>query len=182
LIILIFLLIRNYTKLHISDSVIDLLTTIIGWSLGLILLTSIAEIFSVLYSSTEHAASLKYSMFGHNGINIYVPWFWGIMGSMLVCFVAILSPKVRKSYHLWLPVVCVVVFLAIMLEKPMLLVFPAFSPSPFGEYTEYHPTLIEYLNVLLVWAVAFIFLTLIVKGAVGILTGEVRYDKASASK
>jgi len=77
--------------------------------------------------------------------------------------------------------VCFVVFAAILLEKPMILVFPAFSPSPLGEYTEYHVTLIEFFNVLLVWALGFLFLTLILKGAIGILTGEVRHDKSSAS-
>ncbi|PIV24593.1 MAG: hypothetical protein COS39_00675 [Hydrogenophilales bacterium CG03_land_8_20_14_0_80_62_28] len=181
LVILLFLLIRKNTKLEISDSVINLMTTIIGWSLGIILLVLAAEYFTALYSNTEHAASLNYSMFGHNGLNLYAPWFWGTVGSIVGCFVAILIPKVRKSYDRWLPVVCVVVFMTILVEKPMMLVFPAFSPSPLGEYTEYHPTLIEYFNVLFTWAIGLISLTLLVKGAVGILTGEVRYHKPITS-
>jgi molybdopterin-containing oxidoreductase family membrane subunit len=165
----------------INDSVIDLLTTIIAWSLGIIILVFAAEIFTLLYPSTEHADSLKYSMFGHNGLNMYVPWFWVTMVAISGSFVALLFRKVRSSYHLFLPVVCVVVFMAILIEKPMILVFPAFSPSPLGEYAEYHITLIEFFNVLLVWALGFLFLTLILKGAIGILTGELRYDKSSAS-
>jgi molybdopterin-containing oxidoreductase family membrane subunit len=70
----------------------------------------------------------------------------------------------------------------VLVEKPMVLVFPAFSPSPLGEYTEYHVTLIEFFNVLFVWALAFLWLTLIVKGAIGILTGEVRYYKSPRHK
>ena len=182
LVVLLFLLIRKHTKVHINDSVIDLMTTIIGWSLGIILLVFASEYFTGLFSNTEHAASLNYSMFGHNGLNMYVPWFWGIVGSIFVCFVAILTPFIRKSYDRWLPVVCVVIFLAILLEKPMMLVFPAFSPSPLGEYTEYHPTFIEYFNVLFTWAIGFISLTLLIKGAVGILSGEVKYHKPIATK
>jgi len=181
LIVLIFLLARKHTRLVINDSVIDLLTTIIAWSLGIIILVFAAEIFTLLYPSTEHADSLKYSMFGHNGLNMYVPWFWVTMVAISGSFVALLFRKVRSSYHLFLPVVCVVVFMAILIEKPMILVFPAFSPSPLGEYAEYHITLIEFFNVLLVWALGFLFLTLILKGAIGILTGELRYDKSSAS-
>ena len=182
LVVLLFLLIRKNTKLQINDSVIDLMTTIIGWSLGIILLVFAAEYFTALFSNTEHAASLNYSMFGHNGLNLYVPWFWGIVGSIFACFVAILTPYIRKSYDLWLPVVCVVIFMSILLEKPMMLVFPAFSPSPLGEYTEYHPTLIEYFNVLFTWAIGFISLTLLIKGAVGILTGDVKFHKPIASE
>jgi molybdopterin-containing oxidoreductase family membrane subunit len=182
LIVLIFLLTRKFTKLEITDSVIDLLTTIIAWSLGIIILVFVAEIFTLLYPSTEHADSLKYSMLGHNGLNMYVPWFWVTMVALLGSFVALLFRKVRRSYHLLLPLVCSVVFMAILLEKPMILVFPAFSPTPLGEYVEYHVTLIEFVNVLFVWAVGFLSLTLTVKGAIGILTGEVRYDKSPASQ
>lgn len=181
LIVLIFLLARKFTRLVINDSVIDLLTTIIAWSLGIIILVFAAEIFTLLYPSTEHADSLRYSMFGQNGLNMYVPWFWVTMVTLIGSFVALLFRKVRRSYDLLLPLVCIVVFMAILVEKPMILVFPAFSPSPLGEYTEYHVTLIEFFNVLFVWAIGFLSLTLIVKGAIGVLTGEVRYDKSSAS-
>ncbi len=182
LVVLLFLLIRTHTKVQISDSVIDLMTTIIGWSLGIILLVFASEYFTALYSNTEHAASLNYTMFGHNGLNQYIPWFWGVVGSIFAGFVAILIPNIRKSYDRWLPVVCVVIFMSILLEKPMMLVFPAFSPSPLGEYMEYHPTLIEYFNVLFTWALGFISLTLLIKGAVGILTGDVRYHKPLVSE
>ena len=182
LVVVLFLLIRKHTKVQINDSVIDLMTTIIGWSLGIILLVFSSEYFTALYSNTEHASSLNFTMFGHNGLNQYVPWFWGVVGSIFVCFVAILIPNIRRSYDRWLPVLCFVIFMSILLEKPMMLVFPAFSPSPLGEYTEYHPTLIEYFNVLFTWALGFISLTLLTKGAVGILTGDVRYRKAMASE
>ena len=181
LIVLIFLFIRKHTKLEINDSVIDLMTTIIAWSLGILMLVFAAEIFTLLYPGTGHADSLKYIMFGHDGLNMYVPWFWGVILALVGSFVALLFSKVRHSYDRLLPLVCFMVFVAILTEKPMVLVFPAFSPTPLGEYAEYHVTLIELCNVLFVWAVGFLSLTLILKGAIGILTGEVRHDKSSAS-
>ena len=181
LIIMIFLLIRKLTQFQISDSVIDLLTTMIIWSLGILMLVLSAEFFTALYPGAEHAESLHYAMFGHNGLNAYVPWFWGIMISIVACFFLLLVPKIRKGYNFWLPLLCAVVFLVILIEKPMFLVFPAFSPSPMGEYTVYHPTLIEYMNIMHVWAVGFITLTLITKGAIGVLTGKVKYNESSAS-
>ena len=181
LVVLIFLLTRKHTRLEIGDPVIDLMTTIIAWSLGILMLVFAAEFFTLLYPSTEHADSLKYNMFGHNGLNMYVPWFWGVMVALLGSFIALLFSKVRHSYDRLLPLVCFVVFFAILIEKPMILVFPAFSPTPLGEYAEYHVTLIEFFNVLFVWALGFLFLTLILKGAIGILTGEVRHEKSSSS-
>jgi molybdopterin-containing oxidoreductase family membrane subunit len=181
LITILFLIIRKTTKLVIGNPVIDLMTTIIAWSLGLLMLIIIAEMFTVLYSGTDHAASMKFSMFGHNGLNMFVPWFWGIMVALVGSFIALMFRKVRESYDLWLPMVSVVVFMAILLEKPMILVEPAFSPSPLGEYTNYHITLVEFFNVLFVWAIGFLLLTLMLKGAIGILTGEVKHDKSSAS-
>lgn len=180
LVVLIFLLARKYTNLEIGNPVIDLMTDIIAWSLGILMLVFAAEFFTLLYPSTEHADSLIYNMFGHKGINMYVPWFWGTVGALLLSFIALLFSKVRHSYDRLLPLVCFVVFFAILIEKPMILIFPSFSPSPLGEYTEYHVTLIEFFNVLFVWALGFLFLTLILKGAIGILTGEVRYEKPSS--
>ena len=180
LVVVIFLLARKYSNLEIGNPAIDLMTDIIAWSLGILMLVLAAETFTLLYPSTEHADSLVFNMFGHNGLNHYVPWFWGVIIALVVSFIALLFRKVRHSYDRWLPLVCFVVFFAILIEKPMILVFPSFSPSPLGEYTVYHVTLVEFFNVLFVWAIGFMSLTLILKGAIGILTGQVRHHSAPA--
>jgi len=181
LVVLIFLLARKFTDLEIGNPAIDLMTDIIAWSLGILMLVFASEFFTLLYPSAEHANSLVYNMFGHNGLNHYVPWFWGTIIALASCFVALLFRRIRHSYHRWLPLVCFVVFFAVLIEKPMILIFPSFSPSPLGEYTEYHVTLVELFNVLFVWALGFFWLTVILKGAIGILTGEVRHHSALAA-
>ncbi len=177
IIVVIFLIIRKFTKLKIDDSAIDLLTQIIIWSLGLMLLVFTSETFAVLYPSTEHGASLKFTMFGHNGLNTYVPWYWIIMGSFVGTFFALLFPKVRKSYDRYLPLICVIVAVAVLVEKPMMLMFPSFSPTPLGEYTVYFPTFIEMANILAVWAFCFMTLTLTLKAATGILVGDIAFSR-----
>lgn len=177
LVIISFLVIRKYTRLKIADSVINLLTQMVIWSLLIMLLVFISEAFAVLYPGTEHAGSLKFSMFGHNGINDYVPWYWLTMASFVVSFFALLFPKVRKSYDLWLPIICFVVAFFILVEKPMILMFPAFSPSPMGEYVVYHPTFIEMANILAVWAFCCMTLTLTLKAATGVLLGDIAFSK-----
>ncbi len=174
LIIIIFLLIRKYTRLQIDDAVFDLFSQIIAWSLGILILVLASEFFTELYSSTHHAASLTFNMFGHHGIYEYVPFFWITMLSIIGSFVLLLFPKIRKSYNRFLPAICAVVFLTVLVEKPIILVFPAFNPTPLGEYTQYVPTFVEFFNMLFVWAAGFMGITLLLKGAIGILTGEVR--------
>ncbi|XOF33237.1 MAG: NrfD/PsrC family molybdoenzyme membrane anchor subunit [Candidatus Electrothrix sp. YB6] len=179
LVIMLFLLIRKFSKLHIADSVIDFFSQVIVWSLGIIILVFASEFFTELYPGTHHAASLEYMMHGHHGLDAYSPWFRMTMALIVLPFLMLLNTTIRKSYNSLLPVLCLVVFLIILIEKPAVLVFPAFSPTPLGEYAVYHPTLVEIFNVLFIWATGFIMLTLLTKGAIGVLTGEVRDPKTA---
>jgi Ni/Fe-hydrogenase subunit HybB-like protein len=179
LIILIFLIIRNNTKFWIQDAAIQLLATIITWCLGIALFLSLSEVVVELYARTEHADGLYYLMFGLNGLTRLVPWYWGSLAAMLIAFGMFLTPSIRTNPKL-LPVACVLAFSGIWVEKGMGLVVPGFIPSPIGEVTEYFPTFIEIMMSIGLWALGFFILTILLKGAIGILLGEISYGGASA--
>ena len=179
LIILIFQIIRKNTKLWIQDEAINLLSMIITWCLGIALFLTLSEVVIELYPRTEHADGLYYLMFGMHGLTRLVPWFWGSLVAMLVAFVMFLTPSIRTSPK-WLPVACVLAFGGIWVEKGMGLVVPGFIPSPIGEVTEYYPTMIEIMTTIGLWAMGFFILTILLKGAIGILLGEIRYGRAAA--
>ncbi|MES9937601.1 MAG: hypothetical protein ABW153_14240, partial [Sedimenticola sp.] len=80
-----------------------------------------------------------------------------------------------------LPFLCVGVFVGIWIEKGMGLMLPGVIPSPIGEFTEYTPSHIELMVVIGVWAIGFFILTVLVKGAVGVLLGDVRYGESGAA-
>ena len=174
LIIIVFTIIRNNTKLWIKDEAIDLLSQIVVWCLGIALFLTLSEVVTELYHPTEHSLGLRYLMFGHNGLNALVPWFWVSLIALVVSFVMLLRPSIRKNYKV-LPIVCVITFLGIWVEKGMGLIIPGSIPSPIGEFTQYSPTAIEIMNCLGNWAIGFFILTLLLKGAVGVLLGDVRY-------
>lgn len=178
LIILIFLSIRNNTQFFIHDDVIDLLSQIIIWALGILLLLIASEIVTELYAQTEHADTLIFTMFGRHGLSQYVPWFWATRAVIIATFIMLLFPKIRKSYNRFLPVVCGLVFLVILLEKPVVLVLPAFIPTPLGEYVEYQSTFIEIFNVMCIWSLGAFVGTLLIKGTIGILLGKVKHPDA----
>ncbi len=176
LIILIFQITRRVTKLWIEDEAINLLATIVTWCLGLALFLSLSEIVIELYARTEHANGLYYLMFGLNGLTRLVPWFWGSLFAMLLAFAMFLTPGIRSNQGL-LSIACVLAFGGIWVEKGMGLIVPGFIPSPIGEVTEYFPTLIEVMMTIGLWAMGFLLLTFLFKGAIGVMLGDIRYRK-----
>lgn len=181
LIILAFLIIRKNTRMWIQDEAINLLSTIITWCLGIALFLTMSEIVVELYARTEHANGLYYLMFGLHGLTSLVPWFWSSLIFMIAGFVMFLVPGIRTNYKL-LPIACVLAFTGIWIEKGMGLIVPGFVPTPIGEVTEYYPTLIEVLVTIGNWAAGFFILTILLKGAIGILLGEVKYKSEAAAK
>lgn len=181
LIILIFLFIRKNTPLRIDDSAIDTLSTIVTYCLGMALFLTLSEVVTELYANTEHALGLQYLMFGVHGLNDLVPWFWSSLLASVAAFLMLLSPRIRKNYRL-LPIACVLAFFGIWTEKGMGLLVPGFIPSPIGEFTQYFPTTLEILVTLGNWAVGFLILTILLKGAIGILLEEFRYDQRGSAE
>ena len=173
LIVIVFLVIRNNTRFWIEDSAIQLLATIVTWCLGIALFLTLSEIVVEFYARTEHANGLYYLMFGLHGLTRLVPWFWAAVVLMAAAFVLLLMPSVRRDMNK-LPFVCAMAFAGIWIEKGMGLIVPGFIPSPIGEVTEYFPSFVEWLMVLGIWAFGFFVLTILLKGAIGILLGDIR--------
>ncbi len=180
LIIIVFLIIRNTTKFWIDDSAIKLLTTIVTWCLGIALFLTLSEIVIELYARTEHANGLYYLMFGLHGLTGLVPWFWSAVVLMVTSFILFLIPAVRNNMKL-LPIVCAMAFSGIWIEKGMGLIVPGFIPTPIGEVTEYFPTFVEWLMTFGIWAFGFFILTILLKGAIGILLGDIKFGGQAAT-
>ena len=159
LIIVVFTIVRNNTKFWIKDEAFDLLSQIIVWCLGIALFLTLSEVVTEFY---------------HPGLNALVPWFWFSMAAMIGSFILLLIPSIRRDPGK-LPYICAVLFLGIWVEKGMGLLIPGSIPTPIGEFTQYSPTFIEIVNCLGNWAIGFIVLTLLLKGAIGVLLGEVKY-------
>ena len=179
LIIIAFLIIRNNTKMWIDDSAIKLLATIVTWCLGIAIFLTMSEIVIEFYARTEHADGLYYLMFGLHGLTALVPWFWSSVVLMIGAFALFLMPSFRNDMKR-LPIACAMAFAGIWIEKGMGLIVPGFIPSPIGEVTEYYPSFVEVLMTLGIWAFGFFILTILLKGAIGILMGEIRFGASTA--
>lgn len=178
LIVLIFLVVRARTRLWVDNSAIDALATIVTYCLGMSLFLSLSEVVTELYANTEHALGLQYLMFGMHGFTDLVPWFWGSLVASIAAFVILLVPAWRSDYRL-LALACGLAFAGIWVEKGMGLLVPGFIPTPIGEFTQYLPTTLEIVVTLGNWALGFLVLTVLLKGAIGILLGDVAYNAAA---
>jgi Ni/Fe-hydrogenase subunit HybB-like protein len=177
LIILIFLIIRNRTRFWIENDAIDMLSQIITYCLGVALFLAFSEVVTELYHDTEHSMGLKFLMFGAHGIDDLVPWYWGSLAANLTAFAILLTPRLRKDYRV-LPIACLLAFGGIWAEKGMGLLIPGYIPSPIGEFSRYVPTTLEILVTLGNWALGFFILTILLKGAIGVLLGDIKYGGA----
>ena len=69
----------------------------------------------------------------------------------------------------------------VYIEKGMGLIIPGFVPGALGEIYEYVPTFIEKSITIGVWALGALIYTLLLKIAIPIYTGEIRFYKDKPS-
>jgi Ni/Fe-hydrogenase subunit HybB-like protein len=165
--------IRSQTSYEIKDGAFAKLAmiTTVAAQINLVMLGS--EIFYKFYFPTHHAINAKYLFFGIDGYNALVPWVWTAITLNVVATGILMIHPLRRSFR-WLIPSCIVLFVAIWIEKGMGLVIPGFIPSPLGEIVEYVPSWIEFAVTLAIWALGFFVLTILVRVALPIELGEAR--------
>ena len=171
LIIILFQIVRRYTKFHVKDQALFTLAEIVAVAMSINLFLAGAEFFKELYSDTHHLSPLKYLYAGLHGKGNLVPWVWTAMAFNLIAYVIFLIPKTRKSF-VTLNLGAVLIIGGIWIEKGMGLIVPGFIPSPLGRVWEYVPTKVEVLVSMGIWAIGLLVLTLLLKIIIPIETGE----------
>lgn len=158
-----------------------MLSQIVVWCLGIALFLLLSEVVTELYPSTEESFQLKYALFGMFGLTKLVPWSWASFVMMIGSFVLLLIPRVRNNYTI-LPIICVSLFIGIWIDKGYVLTVAGMIPSPLGEFSEYTPTWIEIFIVAGNWAIGFIIFTILAKGTVGVMLGDVIHPSAAGKE
>ncbi|MBM3302261.1 MAG: polysulfide reductase NrfD, partial [Deltaproteobacteria bacterium] len=169
--ILIFQLVRRYTRFHVKDEALHKLAEIIAVAMAINLFLAGAEFYKELYSATHHLSPLQYLYGGLHGKGNLVPFVWTAMVFNVAAFVIFLIPATRKNFAT-LNLGAVLIVVGIWIEKGIGLIIPGFIPSPLGQVWEYVPTRLEVLVTLGIWAIGLLILTSILKIVVAIETGE----------
>jgi len=172
--IIIFLIVRKVSKVEIDNKAIFKIAELVAYAMGINLFLLAAEFFKEFYSGSIHLAPMKYLYFGLHGHNGLVPWMWAAMIFNITAFFLFLSPKTRENMFT-LIIACVLIIIGVYIEKGMGLTVPGFVPGTLGEIYEYTPTFIEKAVTVGVWATGALIYTLLLKFAIPVYTGELRF-------
>ena len=171
---LIFQIVRKVSKIEIDNKAIFKIAELVAYAMGINLFLLAAEFFKEFYSGSIHLAPMKYLYFGLHGHNALVPWMWAAMFFNVTAFFLFLSPRTRENF-LTLNIACVLIIVGVYIEKGMGLSIPGFVPGTLGEIYEYTPTFLEKAITVGVWATGAMIYTLLMKFAIPIYTGELRF-------
>jgi len=176
---IIFQIVRKVSKIEIDNKAIFKIAELVAYAMGINLFLLAAEFFKEFYSGSIHLAPMKYLYFGLHGHNALVPWMWAAMIFNITAFFLFLRPQTRENM-MTLNIACTLIIIGVYIEKGMGLTIPGFVPGTLGEIYEYAPTFIEKAVTVGVWATGALVYTLLMKFAIPIYTGELKfYSKES---
>lgn len=117
-----------------------------------------------------------YLFFGIGDKTALVPWIWTAISMNVFATIILTFHKFRKN-HAILYIACIMLFVAIWIEKGFGLIVPGFIPGQWGKIVEYTPTLIEVGVTIGIWSLGAFIFTILSKVAIGIELGNLRYKK-----
>ncbi len=170
--IIVFSLIRKNSVFKISDDTIHKLSLILMFAAYANLIMLFSEIFKEFYWSSEHSAHARYLYFGLDGHHAVTPFIWSAVVSNVLATVLISFRSLRENHAVLVPA-CLVLFIAIWVEKGLGLVIPGFIPSSLGEIVEYLPTWVETLVTVGIIGFGLFILTALLKVFIHVETGAI---------
>lgn len=173
--IILFQLIRRRSDVEIDDRAIFKIAELIAYAMGINLFLLGAEAFKEFYSGSIHSYPIQYLYFGLHGKNALVPWIWFATVLNLSAFLLFLFPRTRENFTT-LNMGCVFIIIGVYIEKGMGLIVPGFVPDTLGEIYEYTPSTQELLVAAGIWAFGALFYTLLLKFAIPVYTGKIRFQ------
>lgn len=173
--LILFQIIRKRSEVEIDNRAIFKIAELIAYAMGLNLFLLGAEAFKEFYSGGVDSYSIQYLYFGLHGKASLVPWMWAATLMNITAFFLFLFPKTRENFTT-LNIGCVLIIMGVYIEKGMGLIVPGFVPDTLGEIYEYSPTTSEILVTMGIWACGALLYTLLLKFAVPIYTGRLRFE------
>ncbi len=164
LIILVLAIVHNFTSYKIEKKTFHKLRLIIVISAIINLIMLFSEIFKEFYFPTHHSLAATYLFFGLEGHNALVPWIWTSISANIVATLILAFNPGDNNPKILLPS-CMLLFVAIWMEKGIALIVPGLIPSPMGEIVDYLPTWVELGVTLGIFGLGILVVTLLIRPA-----------------
>jgi molybdopterin-containing oxidoreductase family membrane subunit len=172
--LILFQIIRKRSEVEIDNRAIFKIAELIAYAMAVNLFLLGAEVFKEFYSGSIHSYPMTYLYFGLQGKTSLVPWMWAATLFNITAFFLFLFPKTRENFTT-LNLGCVLIIMGVYIEKGMGLVMPGFVPDTLGEIYEYSPRMSEIIVTMGIWAAGALLYTFLLKFAVPIYTGKLRF-------
>jgi Ni/Fe-hydrogenase subunit HybB-like protein len=176
LLILLFTVIRHFTRQHVKESVFEYFLYVLRITMPINLFLVGCEIFQEFYTGSLHAASAYYLYFGLHGHAMLPAFIWTAIAFNVSATVVFLVPKLRRNKRL-MYIACGLTIVGIWTEKGMGLIFPGFVPNPLGEIIEYAPNAGEIMLCVGIVALGAFLYTAMAKITIAIQSGELRSSR-----
>lgn len=172
LLLIIALVLERNTLFRVGQMAKDKLVTIITYAAIINFFFLACEFFVAYYSQYPSKMYTKdYLFFGleRDGLifNNLVPYMQASVVIGVTGIALIFMARSRKS-DLLLGVSCAMIFLSLWIDKGLGMVLGGFVPNPFGQVTQYYPTIIELGITAAVWATGGLILTILYKVAISV--------------
>ena len=169
-------IVEKFSRFHVEKEAYHVLKRIIAVSMVINLFLLMSEVFKEFYTDSGHSASAKYLFLGLHENHLLVPFIWTAIGLNIFSTLTFAIQKLGRN-RIIINIAAVAAIVGVWIEKGMGLIVPAFIPSPLGDIVEYTPSLVEIQVCAGIWAIGLFLLTLFLKAAIPIHTGELRLKK-----
>ena len=166
--LILFQVLRKYTKFTISNEAIFKIAELMAYSMFINLFFMASEVFKEIYSDTEHLIYLKYLFVGTHGHHELVVFAWTSVAFSVISFIIFLLPKTRTNF-VTLNIGAVMIFFAVYIEKGIALIIPGFTPDVLGQIIPYVPSTTEVQVATAIFAMGFLIFTILSKISIGLL-------------
>ena len=173
--LVLFQIIRKRSEVEIDNKAIFKIAELIAYAMAINLFLLGAEAFKEFYSGAVDSYSIWYLYFGLKGKASLVPWMWAASLFNITAFFLFLFPRTRENFTT-LNIGCVLIIMGVYIEKGIGLIVPGFVPDALGEIYEYSPSATEIVITMGVWAFGALIYTILLKIAVPIYTGKLRFE------
>jgi Ni/Fe-hydrogenase subunit HybB-like protein len=172
LLILLCLMLRRLTRFDPGPEPVQKLGLIVTYATAMSVFFAGLELFTVFYAQLpEHVQVFRYLYAGLDDRQALVPWTWTAALLAIAAVTLLLVPAVRRNERT-LAVACVMIVIAVWVDKGITLIVGGFVPSPLGAVTEYAATWPEMSIAFGVWAFGALMLTVFYKIMVEVRQGD----------
>ncbi|MBW2422498.1 MAG: polysulfide reductase NrfD [Deltaproteobacteria bacterium] len=177
LLLVIFQLMRRVGRFPISNDGLFKIGELLAYAMAVNLFFLGVEVFTEFYAQTQHVVHAHFQWFGLHGMTSIAVYTWLALIANVVACIIFMVPVLRHRLAI-LNVGCALAFFGIYIEKGMGLLLPGMTPDAMGEVYAYDPSLNEVLVGMGVWGIGALLFTLMVKIAMAINVGEMRYRES----